>query len=44
VSFHRDYGRDKDDGKVIRSTNGCSEAPMRAQFRAWVQAMTAGEQ
>jgi phenylpropionate dioxygenase-like ring-hydroxylating dioxygenase large terminal subunit len=42
VSFHRDYGRDKDDGKVIRSTNGCSEAPMRAQFRAWVKFMTAG--
>jgi len=36
VSFHRDYGRDSDDGKVIRSHNGCSEAPMRSQFRAWV--------
>jgi phenylpropionate dioxygenase-like ring-hydroxylating dioxygenase large terminal subunit len=43
VSFHRDYGRDQDDGSVIRSTNGCSEAPMRAQFRAWVQFMTAKE-
>ena len=42
VSFHRDYGRDKDDGKTIESTNGCSEAPMRGQFRAWVQYMTAG--
>ncbi|MSQ69913.1 MAG: ribosomal subunit interface protein [Betaproteobacteria bacterium] len=41
VSFHRDYGRDKDDGSVIRSTNGCSEAPMRAQFRAWRKFMTA---
>ena len=41
VSFHRDYGRDKDDGKVIESTNGCSEAPMRSQFRAWVKFMTA---
>ena len=44
VSFHRDFGRDKDDGKIIRSTNGCSEAPMRAQFRAWLQVMTAEEQ
>ena len=41
VSFHRDYGRDTDDGTVIRSTNGCSEAPMRAQFRAWLKFMTA---
>ena len=41
VSFHRDYGRDEDDGKVIRSTNGTSEAPMRAQFRAWLQYLTA---
>lgn len=44
VSFHRDYGRDRDDGKVIRSTNGCSEAPMRSQFRAWLQFMTANGQ
>lgn len=43
VSFHRDYGRDDDDGKVVRSVNGTSEAPMRAQFRAWLQYMTAGE-
>jgi phenylpropionate dioxygenase-like ring-hydroxylating dioxygenase large terminal subunit len=41
VSFHRDYGRDKLEGEVIRSTNGCSEAPMRSQFRAWLQYMTA---
>ena len=43
VSFHRDYGRDKDDGQVIRSTNGCSEAPMRSQFRAWLKYMSAGD-
>ena len=40
ISFHRDYGRDKDDGTVITSFNGTSEAPMRAQFRAWLQYMT----
>ena len=40
VSFHRDYGRDKDDGSVLESTNGCSEAPMRSQFRAWLKFMT----
>jgi len=44
VSFHRDYGRDEDDGRTIRSTNGCSEAPMRAQFRAWLKFMTEAEQ
>jgi hypothetical protein len=44
VSFHRDFGRDRDDGKVIRSTNGCSEAPMRAQFRAWSDYMRGEEQ
>ena len=43
VSFHRDYGRDKIEGGVIRSTNGCSEAPMRAQFKAWLEYMTAGD-
>ncbi len=41
VSFHRDYGRDTDDGSVITTNNGCSEAPMRSQFRAWVKFMTA---
>ena len=41
VSFHRDYGRDTDDGAVLRSTNGCSELPMRSQFRAWVKYLTA---
>jgi phenylpropionate dioxygenase-like ring-hydroxylating dioxygenase large terminal subunit len=42
VSFHRDYGRDKTDGDTLRSTNGCSEMPMRAQFQAWLKYMKAG--
>jgi hypothetical protein len=33
VSFHRDYGRDTDDGSVIQSNNGCSRRRC-AQFRA----------
>jgi hypothetical protein len=41
VSFHRDYGRDKVEGNVLRSSNGCSEAPMRNQFRAWLKYLTA---
>jgi len=41
VSFHRDYGRDKVDGDVLRSSNGCSEVPMRNQFRAWLKYLTA---
>ncbi len=43
VSFHRDYGRDTDANGELHSTNGCSELPMRAQFRAWVNYLTATE-
>jgi phenylpropionate dioxygenase-like ring-hydroxylating dioxygenase large terminal subunit len=42
VSFHRDYGRDKIEGSVMKSSSGCSEMPMRAQFRAWLEYMTGG--
>jgi hypothetical protein len=42
VSFHRDYGRDQIEGSVMKSSSGCSEMPMRAQFRAWLEYMTGG--
>jgi phenylpropionate dioxygenase-like ring-hydroxylating dioxygenase large terminal subunit len=43
VSFHRHAGQDDmDQNGVIRSRWGTSEAPMRNQFRAWVDLMTAG--
>ena len=42
VSFHRDYGRDVETEGVLRSTNGCSELPMRSQFRAWAKYMSDG--
>jgi len=41
VSFHRDYGRDRQEGAVTRAMNGCSEMPMRTQFRAWLEYLTA---
>jgi len=43
VSFHRDYGRDRDEGGRLSSTNGCSELPMRAQFRAWAKYLTSAD-
>ena len=39
VSFHRNYGGDSEEGGVIYSNNGTSEAVMRNQFRAWSQYM-----
>ncbi|MGQ0664015.1 MAG: Rieske 2Fe-2S domain-containing protein [Pseudomonadota bacterium] len=42
VSFHRNAGHDDEDNGVIKSRVGTSEAPMRNQFRAWAQLMTAG--
>ena len=42
VSFHRNAGQDEEKDGVISSRNGTSEAPMRNQFRAWTQYMTAG--
>ena len=44
VSFHRNAGQDLDDGGIITSTIGFSELPMRNQFEAWRDYMTAGEQ
>jgi phenylpropionate dioxygenase-like ring-hydroxylating dioxygenase large terminal subunit len=40
VSFHRNYGGDTEQGGVIYSNKGTSEAVMRNQFRAWSQYMT----
>jgi phenylpropionate dioxygenase-like ring-hydroxylating dioxygenase large terminal subunit len=42
VSFHRHAGQDDIDGTVIKSRWGTSEAPMRNQFRAWVDLMARG--
>jgi phenylpropionate dioxygenase-like ring-hydroxylating dioxygenase large terminal subunit len=39
VSFHRDYGRDREEDGVLRSNVGTSEVVMRNQFRAWKQYM-----
>ena len=39
VSFHRHAGQDDVEGSVIKSRWGTSEAPMRNQFRAWVDLM-----
>ena len=41
VSFHRDYGRDTQDGSTLQSTRGTSEVVMRNQFQAWLQYMQA---
>ncbi len=42
VSFHRHAGQDDEQDGVIRSRWGTSEAPMRNQFRAWTQYLSAG--
>jgi phenylpropionate dioxygenase-like ring-hydroxylating dioxygenase large terminal subunit len=39
VSFHRNFGGDTEEGGVIYSNHGTSEAVMRNQFRAWSQYM-----
>jgi phenylpropionate dioxygenase-like ring-hydroxylating dioxygenase large terminal subunit len=41
VSFHRHYGRDIEQGGVVRTGEGMgtSEAPMRNQMKAWAQYM-----
>jgi phenylpropionate dioxygenase-like ring-hydroxylating dioxygenase large terminal subunit len=39
VSFHRNHGGDTEQGGVIYSNKGTSEAVMRNQFRAWSQYM-----
>jgi phenylpropionate dioxygenase-like ring-hydroxylating dioxygenase large terminal subunit len=41
VSFHREAGKDVQEGDVVRTVVGTSEAPMRNQYRAWTQYMTA---
>ena len=42
VSFHRNAGQDTETDGVITSVTGMSEAPMRNQFRAWKEYMSAG--
>lgn len=42
VSFHRHAGQDDNNNGVISSRWGTSEAPMRNQFRAWMQYMSGG--
>ena len=42
VSFHRNAGQDTETDGVITSITGMSEAPMRNQFRAWKEYMSAG--
>jgi phenylpropionate dioxygenase-like ring-hydroxylating dioxygenase large terminal subunit len=39
VSFHRNAGQDHVQGDLVTSVIGTSEAPMRNEFRAWVQYM-----
>jgi len=41
VSFHRNAGQDTEADGVVTSCIGTSEAPMRNQFRAWVDYMGA---
>jgi phenylpropionate dioxygenase-like ring-hydroxylating dioxygenase large terminal subunit len=41
VSFHREHGRDLEEGGVVYSQKGTSEAVMRSQFRAWRDYMQA---
>ncbi|HKU94019.1 MAG TPA: Rieske 2Fe-2S domain-containing protein [Vineibacter sp.] len=41
VSFHRNAGQDLEADGVVTSCIGTSEAPMRNQFRAWVDYMGA---
>ncbi len=41
VSFHRNAGQDSEENGVVTSYIGTSEAPMRNQFRAWVEYMGA---
>jgi len=41
VSFHRNYGDDREEGGIIYSNHGTSEAVMRNQFRAWLTYMQA---
>ena len=41
VSFHRNAGQDTESDGVVTSCIGTSEAPMRNQFRAWVDYMGA---
>lgn len=43
VSLHRYAGTDREVEGGMVSTNGTSELPMRNQFRAWKQYMTAAE-
>ena len=43
VSLHRYVGTDREVEGGMVSTNGTSELPMRNQFRAWKQYMTAAE-
>jgi phenylpropionate dioxygenase-like ring-hydroxylating dioxygenase large terminal subunit len=39
VSFHRNFGGDTEQGDIVYSNKGTSEAVMRNQFRAWCQYM-----
>jgi phenylpropionate dioxygenase-like ring-hydroxylating dioxygenase large terminal subunit len=41
VSLHRDAGRERRDNDDWTSANGTSELPMRNQYRAWLDYMTA---
>jgi len=41
VSMHRNYGSDRQDGEVLRSTIGTSEAFQRNQYAAWREYMSA---
>ena len=42
VSFHRNAGQDPEANGVTTSVTGMSEMPMRHQFKAWADYMTAG--
>ncbi|MEP7244535.1 MAG: Rieske 2Fe-2S domain-containing protein [Gammaproteobacteria bacterium] len=43
VSFHRNFGGDTQDGDVVYSNNGTSEAVMRNQFKAWTHYVGAAD-
>ena len=41
VSFHRNFGDDREENGVTYSNHGTSEAVMRNQFKAWADYMQA---
>jgi hypothetical protein len=42
VNYQRYLGQDDEQGRVLRTRMGTSEAPLRNYFTAWTDYMTAG--